>query len=115
LLTPKGLFSSVPGAHFVLVDLCRSLQIDVLPFSLDDPGTNLRGSFAFLMLDVRVVQLFQASPALRSVRAFEAAMQAVMTHAIAIAVTGLLMKNDRDLRSQLIGMRLVGILRVGAP
>jgi hypothetical protein len=38
---------------------------------------------------------------------FEAAVQAVMSHAVAIAVARLLMQNHRNLGRQLIGVSLI--------
>ena len=45
---------------------------------------------------------------------FEAAVQAVVTHAVAIAVAGLLVQHRGNLRRQFIGMRLIRKLRVWA-
>jgi len=90
-------------------------EIDLLPFSLDDSGANLSGRFAFLMLLVGVVELLQASRALRSVGALKAAMQAVVAHAVAISVARLLVQDVGNLRGELVGVRLVRILRISSP
>jgi hypothetical protein len=42
-------------------------------------------------------------------------MQAVVPHAVAEAVAGLLVQDDRNLRRQLIGVSLIGILSVRSP
>ena len=57
-----------------LVDRSGRLQIHLFPLSLNDALANLFGSFPLLMLSIGVIHLFQASGALRSVSAFEAAM-----------------------------------------
>src|SRR5579864_940548 len=88
--------------RFVLVDRGRLLQVDLLPFALDDAGANLSSGLAFLVLQVRVIQLLQAGRALGAVGVFEAAMQAVVPHAVAIAVARLLMQHVGNLRGQFI-------------
>ncbi len=90
-------------------------QIDLLPLSLDNSVAYLSRSLAFFVLLVGIIQLFQAGGALRSVRVLKAAVQAVVAHAVAIAVTRLLMENVRNLGRQFIGMGLVGILRIRSP
>src|SRR5579859_3032919 len=45
----------------------------------------------------------------------EAAMQAVVTHAIAIAVTRLLVQDTRNLGGEFVRVGLVWVLRVSAP
>jgi hypothetical protein len=42
-------------------------------------------------------------------------MEAIVAHAVAIAIAGLLVEHGWNLRRQLIGVRLVGILRVRSP
>src|SRR6202035_5596142 len=74
----------------LLVDRRSRLQIDLLPFALDDAGANLGCCLAFLVLLIRVVQLFQAGGAAGAVRGLKAAMQAVVAHAVAVAVARLL-------------------------
>ena len=91
------------------------MQVDLLPLAFDDSGADLRCRLAFLVLLVGVVKLLQAGRALRSVGILEAAVQAVVAHAVAIAVAGLLMEHVRNLRRQFVGVRLVRILRVRAP
>src|SRR5579864_1834170 len=124
---PKsGLRSSWPvvaGANFSSFGTCRSVlvhrgglqQIDLLPFSFNDSGADLGGGLAFFVFLVGVVEFLQAGRALRPMRAFKAAMQAVVAHAVAIAVARLLVEHVRDLRCQLIGVPLVGVLGVRAP
>src|SRR5579862_4382856 len=67
------------------------------------------------MLLVGVVELLQASGALGSVRVLKAAVQAVVPHPVAIAIARLLMEHGGNLRRQFVSMRLIGILRIGAP
>src|SRR5580698_1670094 len=98
-----------------LIDSCSRLQVDGLPVSVGDAGANLGCGLAFLVLLIRVVKLLQARGAACSVRVFIAAVQTVVAHAVAIAVAGLLVEHGRNLRRQLIGMSLVGILRVRSP
>src|SRR5208283_4002691 len=61
----------------------------LLPLAFDNAGANLGRGLAFLMLLVGVVKLFQASGAARAVGIFITAVQAVVTHAIAIAIARL--------------------------
>jgi hypothetical protein len=67
------------------------------------------------VLLIRVIELLQAGGALGSVGVFKAAVETVVTHAIAIAITRLLMKNLRDLRREFVSVGLVRILGVSAP
>lgn len=78
---------------------CRSgLQIDLLPLATDDALADLGGCFALFRLLVGIVKLFQADVALGAMRTFKAAVQAVVPHApVAVAVTGLLMDDVRNL------------------
>src|SRR5438270_5757548 len=99
----------------LLVHCRRGLQIDLLPLSLNNSRPDLGGGFALLMLLVRVIKLFQAGRALRSMGVFKTAVQAVVAHAIAIAVARLLMENSGNLRRQFIRVSLIGILRVRTP
>src|SRR4029077_11638655 len=69
----------------------------------------------FLVLLVGIVSLFQAGGTAGAVRAFKATMQAVMAHAVAIAIAGLLVKHRRNLSCQIVGVSLIGRLSVSAP
>src|ERR1700757_1748063 len=75
---------------------CR-LQIDLLPFALDDGSGDLGRRFALLVLLVGVIELLQAGRALRSMSILEAAVQAVVPHPIAVAIAGLLMQHAGNL------------------
>ena len=88
------------------------MQIDLLPLALDDSGADLRCGLALLVLLVGVIELLQAGGALRAVRVLKAAVQAVVAHAVAIAVAGLLVQHVGNLRRQFIGVGLIGILGV---
>src|SRR4029077_14460638 len=81
----------------------------------DNSSANLGGRLALLVLLVRVVQLFQTGCTLRPVGVLEATVQAVVSHAVVVAVTRLLMDHIGNLGGQFVGVRLVWILRVGAP
>jgi hypothetical protein len=67
------------------------------------------------VLLVRIIKLLQTGSASGSVRVLKTAMEAVVPHAVAEAIAGLLVQDDRNLRSQLIRMSLVGILSVRSP
>ena len=69
----------------------RRYQVDLLPLSLDNASADLGRGLALLVLLVGVVKLLQASRALGSMRVLKATVEAVMPHAVAIAVAGLLM------------------------
>src|SRR5215475_9600460 len=99
-ISPGGFRTRSSG----LVDGCGRLQVDLLPIPLDDSGPDLGGGLALLVLLVGVIQLFQAGCALRPMRTLKAAMQAVMPHAVAVAVARLLMKHARDLGRQLVSV-----------
>ena len=86
-----GTRNSVLGTrNSALIDRCRRLQIDLLPLALDDASANLGCGLARLVLLIRVIDFLQARGASRSMRAFEAAVQAVVAHAVAITVARLL-------------------------
>src|SRR5437660_11328001 len=57
---------------------------------------------------VAVIQLFQAGGALGTVCILEAAVQAVVPHAVAVTVAWLLMQHDRYLGCQFVGVGLIG-------
>ena len=48
-------------------------------------------------------------------RALKAAMQAIVAHAVAEAIAGLLVEDGRNLRCQLVGVSLVRILSIRSP
>src|SRR5215471_11482973 len=89
-----------PGAPYrpweLLVNRGGRLEIHLLPFAANDSGTNLLGHSSFFVFRVTVVKLFQACCALRSVGIFKTAVQAVVTHAVAVAVARLLVQHDRN-------------------
>jgi len=95
-----------------LVDGSRSFQVYLPPLTLHDPFADLRRGLTFLVLGIRVIQFLQAGIAAGTVRAFKATMQTVMSHPIAITITGLLMQHRRYLRSQVVSVRLIGKLRM---
>jgi hypothetical protein len=68
------------------------LQIDLFPLSLDDACANLGGGFALLVLLIGVVELFQTGGASGAVCVLVTAMEAIVTHAVAIAIAGLLVE-----------------------
>src|ERR1035437_9941850 len=68
------------------VDFGR-LKIDGLPFAFDNPCANLGWRFLQLHLPIRVENFLHADSAVSSMRGLEAAMQAAVPHAVAIAVT----------------------------
>src|SRR5205807_5273795 len=90
-------------------------QVDLLPVAFDDSGANLGGRFPLLALLVRIVELFKASGALRAVGILEAAVQAVVPHAVAITVARLLMNHVGNLGRQFVGVGLIRVLGVGSP
>src|SRR5437899_11222092 len=92
---------------WALIDRGCRLQINLFPLSLDDSGADLRSRLALLVLLVRVVKFLQARRTPSSVSILEAAVQAVVSHAVAITVTGLLMNHVGDLSRKLVGMSLV--------
>src|SRR5215475_2170945 len=98
-----------------LVHRGRRLQIDLLPLPLDDSGTNLGCGLALPVLFVGVIQLFQAGRTLGSVGILKTAVQTVVTHPVAITVTGLLMDYVGDLGRQLVRVSLKGILGILTP
>jgi len=97
------------------VDRGGSFQIDLLPLPTNNPLPDLPGALMLLVHVVAVVELLQAGRAMRSMIRLEAAMQTFVAHAIAIAITGLLINRVGNLGGQLIGVRLVRILEVGSP
>jgi len=83
------------------------MQIDLLPFALHNPLTDLGWGLFLLVHGIGVVELFQAHGALGAVRALEATMQAVMSHAaIAVAVARLLVQHGGNLRRQFVRVSL---------
>src|ERR1700730_14874497 len=99
-----------------LVDRIRLLQIHLLPFTLHDSLTNLGGGLSLLVHGVGVVGLFQANRTLGAVRALEAAMQTIVSHAaVAIAIARLLMQDAGNFGRQFVGVALKRILGVFAP
>src|ERR1019366_9023679 len=70
-----------------LVAFGRRFKMDGLPFAFDNPGPNLGRRFVQLHLPVRVEDFLHADSAMRSVGGLEAAMQAAVSDAVAIAVT----------------------------
>ena len=74
------------------------MQIDLLPLPFDDSGANLSGGLALLVLLIRVVKLLQAGGTLRAVSILKATVKAIVSHAVAIAIAGLLMNHVGDLR-----------------
>ena len=85
------------------------------PLTGNDCLSNLGCGFAFLVLRVRIVQFFQADVTSRPVSIFEAAMQAIVSHSVAITIARLLVDHRLDLGGQLISMGLIGILSIFAP
>ena len=92
----------------------RALQVNLLPLALDDASADLGRCFSPLVLQIGIVKLLQASGAFGSMRTFKAAVQALMAGTVAVAIAGLLMNNAGNLRSQLIGVRLIGKLSIVA-
>src|ERR1700731_1366986 len=90
-------------------------EVYLLPFALDDALTNLCRRPALLVLLVGIVNLLEAGRTAGPVRVFKAAMQAVMPHAVAIAIAGLLVKHRWNLSCQIVGVSLIGRSSVGAP
>src|SRR6202521_2549779 len=90
-------------------------EVYLLPLALDDGLTNLCRRPTLLVLLVGIVNLLEAGSTAGAVRAFKATMQAVMAHAVAIAIAGLLVKHLRNLSCQIVGVSLIGRLSVGAP
>jgi len=108
--------SSMPRAcPLKLVGRGRRFQIYLPPLALHNSLTNLGCSLTLLLLRVGVVQLLQTDVAARAMRVLEAAMQAVMSHSIAVAIAGLLMQHCRYLRSQIVRVRLIGKLGILSP
>ena len=101
--------------QLVLIDSRGRLQIDRLPLALNDARANLGGGLAFLVLLVGVVQFLQAGGAAGAVRGLKAAVQAVVPHAVAVAITRLLVQHRGDFRRQVIRMGLVRILPICSP
>src|ERR1035438_1854637 len=85
----SGLGTRVSG----LVHRCGRHQVDLLPFALDNPGANLRGSLALLVFLIGVIKLLQTGRALSAVSILKAAVQAVVAHSIAVAIARLLMQD----------------------
>src|SRR5262249_49110673 len=87
----------------------------LFPLAFDDPCPNLFGRLALFVLRVRVDDLFHASGALRTVSIFKTGVQAVVTHAVAIAIAGLLMKYGWNFCRQLVGVSLKWVPTIFSP
>src|ERR1700674_339752 len=90
-------------------------EVYLLPLALDDGLTHLCRRPTLLVLLVGIVNLLEADSTAGAVRAFKATMQAVMAHAVAIAIAGLLVKHRWNLSCQIVGMSLIRRSSVGAP
>src|SRR5437588_5489952 len=108
-------FRARKRATRVLMNGRRGFEVYLLPFALDDALTNLGRRPTLLVLLVGIVNFFEADSTPGPVRAFKAGMQAVMAHAVAIAIAGLLVKHGRNLSCQIVSVSLIGRLSVGAP
>jgi len=91
------------------------LQVYRLPLTLNNALSNLCNRLAFVMHCVTVVRLFQAGGTLSSVSAFETTVQAVVSHAVTIAIARLLMQHRRDPGREFVGVCLIGELRIFSP
>ena len=90
-------------------------EVDGLPLATLYAGTDLGGRVSELGFAIGVNAFLHAGRALGSVKAFKAAMQAVVAHgAIAAAVAGLLVEHRRDLGGHLISRDLVRMREVRA-
>ena len=89
----KATYTSNPGS----MDGRGSFEVNLFPFARNDALANLLGSLALLVHGIRVVELFKTSGALGTVCIFEAAVQTVMPHTVAIAVARLLVEDHGDL------------------
>jgi len=78
------------------IDGSGGLEIDLFPIALLDAFADLRRGLALLVFSVGVIEFFQASAANSTMSAFETAVQTVVTHAVAIAIAGLLMNHVWD-------------------
>ena len=87
----------------------------MLPFAANDALPDLPGRLTDFVLGVRVVKLLQANGTLRAVRVFEATVETFVTHAVAIAITRLLVEDAFNLGRKFVGVSLVGILGVLPP
>src|ERR1700737_3625192 len=85
-------FWRLETGNSVLMNGRSSFEVYLLPFALDDALTNLCRRPTLLVQLVGIVNLFEAGGTAGPVRVFKAAMQAVMAHAVAIAIAGLLVK-----------------------
>src|SRR5580698_4639321 len=103
------------NSRSLLVDRRRRFQVHLPPVSGNDSFADLDGRLALFMLRVRIIQLFQANVATRPVSSFKTTVQAVVSHAIAIAIARLLMQSGRDLSRQFVGVDLIRLLAIGAP
>ena len=86
------------------------MQVNLFPLPSNDAFTDLFRGFALFMHRVAVIELFQACPALGGMGAFVTAVQALVAQTVAIALTGLLVDDVRDLGCQFVGMGLKWIL-----
>jgi hypothetical protein len=91
------------------------LQVDRLPLSLNHGRPDLRWRLLQLRLLVGEENLFHTDSAFGAVRQLEAGVQALMSHALAIAVTRHLVEDVGNLRRQFVGLGLIRILEGLAP
>ncbi len=92
------------------------IQIDQLPIALDNARANLPRRLALLIHRVSVIKLFEAGSTLGAMRAGEATVQALVSHAaVTVAVAGLLVEHLWNLCREFISVRLIRKLRIRAP
>jgi len=75
----------------------------------------LPSRFALFILGIGVIQLFQTNVTLCTVGIFKAAVQTVVAHTVAVAITRLLVQNCWNLFGELVGMGLKIILGIRSP
>src|SRR5271170_106064 len=78
------------------------IQIDLFPFTPNNSSPNLGRGLTSLVLLIGVIELLQAGCAPGSVSIFVTAVQAVVAHAVAVTVAGLLMEHDRNLSRKFV-------------
>ena len=93
----------------------RRVQVNGFPVASNHPCSDLRRRLLQPGLFVRVEDLLHANAAARAMRRFEAAVQAVVPHALAVAVARQLINDVGNLRRQQISLGLVRILKRVAP
>ena len=71
---------------------------------VDDPFANLRSGFSLLMHRIRVVRLLQAGGTHGPVGTLKAAVEAIVTHPVTVAVTRLLIEHTGDFGRQFVGV-----------